>query len=206
MTTSQDSGFSDRKNSLGQEGAESKIPDLSAVKQLGRYRSFLKLKAMGIAPRFGAKFDASDVVQQTLLEAHQKLDQFRGQTEPEMANWLGRMLANNMADAVRALRSQKRNIAKERPIENQPRSSIRGGGDWLQAEQTSPSLGAYRSEQMVQLSDAISELPESQKEVIVLHHLEGYSLAQVAEQTERSLASVAGLLYRGLKSLREKLG
>lgn len=160
---------------------------------------------MGISPRYRARLESSDLVQQTLMEAHQKLDQFRGRSEAEMAKWLSQMLSNNIADAVRALRRQKRDIARERSLENGTASSIRGAADWIPSEQTTPSLCVQKSEQLIQLSEAISRLPAAQQEVIALHHLQGRSLAEVSAHVQRSPSAVAGLLYRGLKSLRQML-
>ncbi len=177
----------------------------SSIRNLGRYRSYLYLKALGMAPELRSKIDSSDLVQQTLLEAHQKLDQFNGNSEPEMAAWLGRMLANNMTDAARALRRKKRDVAREQPLESNRSDYARSAADRIQSEQTTPSLCAIRSEDLSHLHNALSTLPESQREVIVLHHLQGKSLAATAEQTGRSKAAVAGLLYRGLKALRTNL-
>ena len=50
------------------------------------------------------------------------------------------------------------------------------------------------------------ELPEAQREVIVLHHLQGLKLAEVAAEIGRSESAVAGLLFRGLKNLHSLLG
>jgi RNA polymerase sigma-70 factor (ECF subfamily) len=55
------------------------------------------------------------------------------------------------------------------------------------------------------LAEALAELPEAQCEVVVLRHLEGRSLADIAAQVERTPAAVVGLLQRGLKRLREIL-
>ena len=159
---------------------------------------------MGISPHYRGRVEPSDVVQQTLLEAHLKLGQFRGKSEAQMAKWLSKMLSNNIADAVRALRRQKRDIARERPIQNGGRSSLQAA-EWIASDQTSPSLGAFKAEQLVQLADAIDQLPTSQQEVIALHHFQGLSLAEVASHVQRSPSAVAGLLYRGLKSLRKML-
>ena len=187
-------------NSLAK--SDSNQPSEKSIRNLGRYRSYLQLKALGMVSDLRSKIDSSDMVQQTLLEAHQKLDQFRGSTEPEMAAWLGRMLNNNITDAARALRRKKRDVSREKSLEADNSKYARGAGDRLPSEQTTPSLCAVRSEELAQLHEALSVLPESQRRVVILHHLQGKSLAEVAEETDRSRAAVAGLLYRGLKALR----
>jgi RNA polymerase sigma-70 factor (ECF subfamily) len=61
----------------------------------------LLLAQVHLDRRLLGKLDASDVVQQTLLEAHQGLAQFRGRTVGEQAAWLRQILARNLANAVR---------------------------------------------------------------------------------------------------------
>src|SRR5712692_2106916 len=85
---------------------------------LERFRHYLLLLArLHLGDRLQAKFDPSDVVQQTLLEAHRKQAQFRGKSEPEMAAWLRQMLACTIADALRAFGRAKRDAAQERSLE-----------------------------------------------------------------------------------------
>ena len=55
----------------------------------------------------------------------------------------------------------------------------------------------------MRLSDALLALPDSQREAIVLHHLQGWTLNEVASHLRRTDAAVAGLLHRGLRRLRE---
>ena len=158
-----------------------------------------------VGPNQRAKVDPSDIVQQTLLDAHRKRDQFRGSTEPEMAVWLRKMLSSRVADAFRALGRQKRDIALERSLEPRLDETCSRLEAWLEAVQTSPSGRVSRDEQLVRLAWAMDQLPVAQREAIELHHLHGLSLIDTAEQIERTTAAVVGLLRRGLGKLRELL-
>jgi RNA polymerase sigma-70 factor (ECF subfamily) len=171
-----------------------------AVEQFRKYLLLLAQAQLG--RQLGHKLDASDVVQQTLLDAHRQRQQFRGRTAAEMAAWLRRMLACNLADAVRALNRGKRDVARERSLEAAFEQSSARLEAWLAAEQSSPSDHAIRHEQVLLLSEALASLPEAQREAVVLHYWQGLTLAAVAEQMGRSPAAVAGLLQRGLRALR----
>jgi RNA polymerase sigma-70 factor (ECF subfamily) len=147
---------------------------------------------------YSAKLDPSDIVQQTLLDALQKLDEFRGATDRERASWLREIFVNNLADVFRAFNRQKRDIKRER-------SSARLT-TWLETWPTATFEEAAKNEQLLRLAWALSELPETQHVAIELHHLQGLSLAQTAKSLHRSEASVAGLIRRGMAQLRELLG
>jgi RNA polymerase sigma-70 factor (ECF subfamily) len=59
---------------------------------------------------------------------------------------------------------------------------------------------------LLRLAQALAELPDDQRAAVELKHLKGYSLEEVARQLGRTKASVAGLLFRGLRRLRELMG
>lgn len=172
--------------------------------QLERYRSYLLLLArMQLDGRWRARLDASDIVQQTLLEARVKWPHC-AVDDPRLAAWLRGALANNVADAVRSLKRAKRDVRRERPLAAIEASSARLEC-WLAANQSSPSQRAVKNEDVLRLADALAQLPEAQREAIVLHHLQGTSLNETAQQLDRSESATAGLLHRGLKRLRELL-
>jgi RNA polymerase sigma-70 factor (ECF subfamily) len=173
---------------------------------LERYRNYLHFLArLQLDPRLKGKLDASDVVQETLLQAHRRLEQFRGRTEPELMAWLRRILANVMAGAVRAFTAEARNLLKERSLQADLDNSSWHVEQWLAAVQSSPSQRASQGEQLVRLADALRQLPDEQRQAIELHHLRSRPVAEVAEHMGRTKAAVAGLLFRGLKRLRELL-
>jgi RNA polymerase sigma-70 factor (ECF subfamily) len=170
------------------------------------FRNYLHLLArLQLAPRLRSKLDASDIVQQTLLRAHQAADQFRGAGRPEQAAWLRQILARTLADALRVYGRDKRDVALERSLEAAIAESSAQMGAWLAAQQPSPSQRAQSNEEAIRLAEALAGLPELQREALVLKHCQGWSLAQIGEHFGRSPAAVASLLRRGLAQLRERL-
>jgi RNA polymerase sigma-70 factor, ECF subfamily len=173
--------------------------------ELERFRDYLMLLCrLQLGPQRG-RLEASDLVQQTLLDFWRDQEAFRGSTEEELAAWLRRMLACNLIDAQRALGRGKRDITRERPLAQQLEESCSRLAACLEAVQTSPSGRAVRNEQLLLLAASLQRLPIAQREAIELHHLQEISLAETAAALNRSQASVAGLLRRGLRELRRML-
>ena len=170
---------------------------------LWRFRPYLMMLARSeFDEALAAKLDASDIVQQSLLEAHQSLVQYRGTTDREMAGWLRQILARNMADELRKFRRQKRNVQLETSLAASLDESSLRLEQFLLDDGTSPSVCAMANEQLVALAMALMKLPDDQRQAIQMHHLHGDSSAVVAARMNRTEISVAGLLRRGLKRLR----
>jgi RNA polymerase sigma-70 factor (ECF subfamily) len=173
---------------------------------LERCREYLHLLArLHLDHRLQGKLDPADVVQQTLMRAHEKRDQFRGRTDAELTAWLRQILVNNLAEAVRRFAAESRDVARERSLEASLEESSARLESWLAADQSSPSQRFMRQEQGIRLADALAELPDDQRRAVELHHLKGYSVAEVGELMDRSRPAVVGLLFRGLKKLRQLL-
>lgn len=170
------------------------------------FRGYLLLLArVGLDRRLRRAVDPSDIVQQTLLEAHQAQPRFEGETFEQRAAWLRRILARNLADLARDQRRAKRDVERERSLEEALAGSSLRLASCLAASGPTPSEAAIREERVLALADAVVSLPPDQQEVVVRRHCLGSSLEEIAGELGKSEASVAGLLRRGLKSLRENL-
>jgi RNA polymerase sigma-70 factor (ECF subfamily) len=170
---------------------------------LEAYRHYLELLArLHLQPRFQSKLGASDIVQQALLKAVQSLDQYRGQTDAELAGWLRRILTNTLVDAVRELTGEKRDVGLEQSLEASVAESSARLELLLQSSASSPSEQALRQEELLELSEAMAQLPEDQRLALERHYLQGCTITAVAQQMGRTERSVAGLVRRGLQRLR----
>jgi len=155
------------------------VNDMSSSDYLSKYHAWLRLMArLQLDPRWGRKFDASDVAQQTLLEAWKAESQFRGlKRDP-----------NRELDLPVALE----------------RSSIMLAG-LLVDNAASPSVHADNREQQMIIAEVLESLPEDYREVIVLRNLRGLSHAEVALQLNRTESAVRMLWLRALKQLRQQV-
>jgi RNA polymerase sigma-70 factor (ECF subfamily) len=175
-------------------------------RDLERLRPYLRLLArLHLGARLRSKLDASDLVQQTLLEACASLAQFRGTTDGELAAWVRTILAHQLNRVAREYDRAKRDVARERSLEAALEHSSACLAAWLADDRPSPGEKAAQNEQAVRLAVAMEQLPEAQREALVLHYWQGWTSAGIAEYLGRSPAAVAGLLQRGLRDLREQL-
>lgn len=175
-----------------------------AENKLNQFRPYLRMLArLQFDENLQAKLDESDIVQQTLLEAHRSLESFRGQSEEELAGWLRQILVRNMADEIRKFRAGKRDLRLEASLQASLNASTVRLERFLACDDGTPSQIAMANEQMLALAAGLMKLPDDQRRAIELYHLQGHSAAEVAQRLDRTEVAVAGLLRRGLKRLRE---
>lgn len=178
----------------------------SAQEQLfERYRPYLKLLSGRLAPTFLRKrCDASDIVQQTCVDALKAITGFRGKTEAEFTAWIATILRSNIVDACRQHTAEMRDLRKEVQLhEANGTASL----NWhiLAQSGSSPSVRAVRGESALVLADALDQLREDMALAVTLRYIEGMKLAEVAKEMDTTVATAAGLVRRGLKQLNQIL-
>ncbi len=177
-----------------------------ATEFLEPYRKYLKVLAgLHLDRRLRGKLDPSDVVQQTLARAYPALADLRSREPAVLAAWLRKILARTLADAVKHYERDRRNIGLEHSLELDLDRSASGFAAWLAADQTSPSGRAERNEELMRMVEALAELPEAMREVVILKHCQGLTLQQIADRIGKTVPAVASLLRRGLAELRTRL-
>jgi len=171
------------------------------------YVGYLKLLARSqLDAQLRARISPSDIVQETLLEAHRGFSGFRGQTQAELLAWLRRILVNNLATAVEHhMLAAKRDVRRDISFDHINRSLERSTaclGAMLPASVASPSTAAQRHEDLAGLADALLELPEDYCEVIMLRHWDGLPFGDIATRMGRSAGAVRMLWLRAIEQLR----
>jgi RNA polymerase sigma-70 factor (ECF subfamily) len=138
-----------------------------------------------------------------MIRAHQALSGFRG-NPAQVPAWLRRILANVLSNLLREFLADRRSIGREQSLEDQlAHSSIRLA-QLLAAPDASPSEQMEKSDEVLKMCRLLEELPDDQREAVVLHHLQGRPVKEVGEIMGLSRVGVAGLIKRGLRQLRAK--
>ncbi len=182
------------------------IAEENAPPDLEQYRGYLKLLAeLQLNPRLRVKEGASDIVQETMLDAHRDFADFRGKTDLELRAWLKMILTRNLLTAARHYGTQKRAAGLEVTLQDRLEESSALLHHQLVADQTSPSMKLMKKERSEQLAGALLTLLDDERSAVVLKHFHNWSVAEIAQHLGRTQDAVAGLLRRGLKKLRVHL-
>jgi RNA polymerase sigma-70 factor (ECF subfamily) len=170
---------------------------------LDSYRNYLRLLARsGLDASLQGKADPSDLVQDALLKASLRFGQFQGTGDAELAGWLRQILSRCLADFIRRYRTGARRAGREQSLDQLLNRSSQAMERILATNRTSPSGSAERRDLGVVLADALAQLRDDHREVIVLHHLQGLGWDEVARRMGRTKGAVRMLWTRALKELR----
>lgn len=174
---------------------------------LERYRPLLRLyiRRMQLDRRVLGCSDSSDLIQETYLRALKGLEGCQAQTEGEFVAWLGKILRRVAIDEGRAARALKRDPARLISLQAVLSRSSIDLQKLIAASTPTPSAVVRSDELRLRLAEAIDQLPEDQRDAIILRDLCEESVNDIAEQLRKTDRAVMGLLFRGRRRLRELL-
>lgn len=160
----------------------------------------LQLAQNQLGQELRSKLDASDIVQQSLLEAQQGLDSFRGGSDAAFMAWLRRLVERNSADARKHFRDAKRRaVAREQQID------AREGMPIVDATQLTASALARQAETARALARAIRQLPERHRMIVEMRHRDGLGYAEIAHRLNTTETAARKLWTRAIQRLRETM-
>ena len=172
-----------------------------------QYQPWLRLQArLQLDTHFKGKFDESDIAQQEMIEAWKSQSDFRGDSEPQRLAWLRVILSRVLGHEIRRYRgTKKRDIAREKSLEQSIAQSSRMLGQFVAANGASPSQIVQRQEDEARLAAALERLPDEQREVIIRRNMQLHSHEEIAKDLEKSAAAVRMIWVRALKRLKQEM-
>jgi RNA polymerase sigma-70 factor (ECF subfamily) len=153
-----------------------------------------------IEPALRQRVDPSDVLQETLMVASQRIEDFLQRRPTSFRIWLRRKALERLVDARRMHRAQKRNVARDVGLSDASSLAIAQG---LLVGRPSESL--KRQELAERVRQALGQLGEPDREVLVLRHVEGLTNIEVAEVLEVTADAASKRYGRALRRLSVEL-
>jgi RNA polymerase sigma-70 factor, ECF subfamily len=161
---------------------------------LERFRQYLRsLIAVRLDRRVARRVDASDIVQEALADASERMEDYLRVRPLPFLDWLRRLARDRVVDAHRRhLGSLRRSVARERSTSDLTDASVAELGRRLLAPDTSPSNRLDRRERFDRIAAALARLQDRDREVLVLWYLE--------QRDTREIAKTLGITERGVRS------
>ena len=191
--------------SIGHWLSKAKSGSSDAVEQLLVHcRNYLLLVAnRELDADLKGKFGASDLVQESLLEAHRDFDQFEGTSEADILAWLRKILLNNLGEQRKRFKgTQKRDVGREQSLEHEITVSRCNG---VHTSDSSLIGKLILNERQEALERAIANLPLQYRDALLMRHREGCSFEEIGQRTDRSPDAARKLWARAVEYLKQNL-
>lgn len=183
--------------------------DGAADRLLSEFREPLRrMIGLRLDPAIARRVDASDIVQDVLLEANQRLTDYLKKPDMPFHLWLRHLAQDRIIDTHRRHRlAQRRSIDREQPIARPAwadESSI-GFVQQLVDHERTPASEAMIAELRARLAEAINTLSEDDREIILMRHHELLSNQEVAQALALTEAAASMRYLRAVRRLRAHL-
>jgi RNA polymerase sigma-70 factor (ECF subfamily) len=171
---------------------------------LSQYHHYLlQIARRELARDLQAKGGASDLVQETFLEAQRFFDRFEGTSAAELRAWLRGVLVHQSAKVGRRFHTtQKRRLAREVPLDPAARPAASEG---LPAAGPTPSALLLARERQEVLLRALERLPEDYRRVMLLRYQKELTFEEIGREMRRSADAARMLWARALERLKHEL-
>lgn len=187
---------------------EAEAPAVELARLFSLYRPRLeRMVEFRLDPRLRGRIDTGDVLQEAFLVVSQRLEGFLASSQVSLFVWFRKMTLQSMVDLHRRHFRDKRHVGKEikladfRPVGETSLSIAHA----LVDPRLSPSKAAVRAEEIEQLSRALEEMDEVDREVLALRHFEQLSNKETAEVLGLSVTAASNRYVRAMARLSEYL-
>ena len=184
--------------------------DQVAREQLfSRYRERLcKMVSLRLDHRVAARIDASDVVQEAMIDASRRLDDYLDHPQWAFYPWLRQIAWDRLVDLERRhIGAEKRSVLREHPwTPNLNDQSVSELAQSLVHSSINPARRAIRTEMYARVREVLEQLSADDRELLVMRHLEQLRMAEIADVLEIAETAVRARHLRALRRLRHLLG
>lgn len=178
---------------------------LALAKLLARCHPDLRARAAArMDPALKVRKDPEDILQEVYLDIARRLGRFEYRGPDSFLNWATAILSQRIIDAQRTAHRLVRDVAREVPADGAAQSCW-NLLDQVYADSGTPSRVLRRQEALGALLTCVSDLSETQRQVIEMRFLDGLPVAQVAARLQKTEAAIVALTRRALKELRRLL-
>jgi RNA polymerase sigma factor (sigma-70 family) len=175
---------------------------------LGRAEGLYRYLEERIPPRFAAVITPDDVLQDVWISAFRGFSSFEAADDEALDHWLRTIASRKLLDLLKAARRAKRGGSGQ----GSSRASEKGTRSYVDlvarvaSTHRTPSRETSAKEAAFAVQIALSDLGPEQRTALRLRYVEGRSLDEIASAMNKSAVAVNGLLFRGLRQLRRRLG
>jgi RNA polymerase sigma-70 factor (ECF subfamily) len=191
--------------------ANARQGDRAAINRLlDRHRlSLRKLVQLRLDRQIARRVDASDVVQDVLLEANTRLQEYLADPRLPFHLWLRQLAKDRMIDMHRRHRgAQRRSLDREQSLAS-GQFADQSGFDLmgqLADQELTPAAATIRKELEARFLTAIEQLDDEDRDIVLMRHFEQLANSEVAEALGLSAAAAGMRHLRALRKLRAILG
>lgn len=163
------------------------------------------LIALRIDPHLRGRIDPADVLQEAWLDVARRFDEWLAKPTMPLFVWLRFLTVQKLAELHRRHGAQQRDVRREVPLHAGPSASTASLAERLAGSFSSPSQGMKRAELVSRVQQALDELDETDREVLVMRHFEELTNNEVAAALGITKAGASNRYVRALRRLRAAL-